>query len=59
MVELDSQPRIKLSQDVQKVTIPGKKDTYRLYGEAGYALIDILQRSSENAPVEGKKVLCR
>ncbi|XP_066138660.1 nicotinate phosphoribosyltransferase-like [Euwallacea fornicatus] len=59
MVELNGQPRIKLSQDVAKVTIPGKKDVYRLYGEAGYALIDILQRSSEDSPVENKKVLCR
>lgn len=59
MVELNEQPRIKLSQDVQKVTIPGKKDVYRLYGEAGYALIDILQRTSETSPIEDKKVLCR
>lgn len=59
MVELNGQPRIKLSQDVAKVTIPGKKDIYRLYGEAGYALIDILQRSSEDPPSEGRKVLCR
>ncbi|ERL93855.1 nicotinate phosphoribosyltransferase [Dendroctonus ponderosae] len=59
MVELNEQPRIKLSQDVQKVTIPGKKDVYRLYGEAGYALIDILQRTSETSPIEGRKVLCR
>lgn len=59
MVELNGQPRIKLSQDVAKVTIPGKKDVYRLYGEAGYALIDILQRSSEDPPSEGRKVLCR
>ncbi|XP_050313425.1 nicotinate phosphoribosyltransferase-like [Anthonomus grandis grandis] len=59
MVELNEQPRIKLSQDVHKVTIPGKKDAYRLYGEAGYALIDLLQRSSELPPKEGSKVLCR
>ncbi|KAL1517215.1 hypothetical protein ABEB36_001008 [Hypothenemus hampei] len=59
MVELNGQPRIKLSQDVGKVTIPGRKNVYRLYGEAGYALIDILQRTTESAPVEGKKVLCR
>ncbi|XP_030765524.1 nicotinate phosphoribosyltransferase-like [Sitophilus oryzae] len=59
MVELDERPRIKLSQDVEKVTIPGKKDAYRLYGETGYALIDILQRNLEDSPAEGKKVLCR
>ncbi|XP_060523774.1 nicotinate phosphoribosyltransferase-like [Cylas formicarius] len=59
MVELNEEPRIKLSHDVQKVTIPGRKDAYRLYGEAGYALIDLLQRSTEPAPVVGEKVLCR
>ncbi|CAG9769607.1 unnamed protein product [Ceutorhynchus assimilis] len=59
MVELNGEPRIKLSQDVQKVTIPGKKDVYRLYGESGAALIDLLQRSTEDAPADGRKVLCR
>lgn len=59
MVEIDSQPRIKLSHDVEKVTIPGKKNAYRLYGNEGFALIDILQRSTENAPKVDEKVLCR
>ncbi|KAF7272765.1 hypothetical protein GWI33_014474 [Rhynchophorus ferrugineus] len=59
MVELDGQLKIKLSQDVEKVTIPGKKDAYRLFGEAGFALIDILQKSEEDAPSINQKVLCR
>lgn len=59
MVEIDEHPRIKLSHDVEKVTIPGKKDAYRLYGDSGFALIDILQRSSEDEPEQNKKVLCR
>ena len=28
-------PRIKLSEDVDKVTIPGKKQAFRLYGHDG------------------------
>lgn len=59
MVELNGQPRIKLSQDVFKVTMPGRKDAYRLYSESGDALIDLLQRSVEQPPQVNKKVLCR
>ncbi|XP_034937371.1 nicotinate phosphoribosyltransferase isoform X1 [Chelonus insularis] len=59
MVEINNQPRIKLSQEVDKITIPGKKNAYRLYGADGHALIDLLQRSNEPAPEVGKRVLCR
>lgn len=59
LVEINGQPRIKLSQDVGKVTMPGHKEAYRLYGADGHALIDLLQRSSEVPPEVGQKVLCR
>ncbi|PNF25496.1 Nicotinate phosphoribosyltransferase [Cryptotermes secundus] len=59
MVEINGTPRIKLSQDVMKVTMPGKKTAYRLYGADGHALIDLLMRSVEPAPQVGQKVLCR
>ncbi|XP_076662333.1 nicotinate phosphoribosyltransferase isoform X2 [Halictus rubicundus] len=59
MVEINNQPRMKLSQEVGKVTIPGKKDAFRLYGTDGYALIDLLQRSTEEVPQVKQKVLCR
>ncbi|XP_053613392.1 nicotinate phosphoribosyltransferase isoform X2 [Plodia interpunctella] len=59
LVEINGQPRIKLSQDVGKVTIPGHKEAYRLFGADGHALIDLLQRSSEAPPEVGQKVLCR
>lgn len=59
MVEINGQPRIKLSQDVAKVTMPGRKNAYRLYGADGHALIDLLQRTHEPAPMIGQKVLCR
>ncbi|XP_045774747.1 nicotinate phosphoribosyltransferase isoform X1 [Maniola jurtina] len=59
LVEINGQPRIKLSQDVGKVTIPGHKEAYRLFGADGHALIDLLQRSLEPAPEVGQKVLCR
>lgn len=59
LVELNGQPRIKLSQEVAKVTVPGKKDAYRLYSESDHALVDLLQRSVEIPPKAKEKVLCR
>lgn len=59
MVEINNQPRIKLSQDVAKVTMPGNKNVFRLYGADGHALIDLLQRVDESPPEVGQKVLCR
>lgn len=59
LVEINGQPRIKLSQDVEKVTMPGNKNVYRLYSADEHALIDLIQKSSEPAPEVGQKVLCR
>ena len=35
LVELNGNARMKLSQDIEKVTIPKKKDAYRLHREGG------------------------
>lgn len=59
LVEINGQPRIKLSQDVEKVTMPGNKNVYRLYSADGHALIDLIQKKNEPAPEVGQKVLCR
>uniref|UniRef100_A0A0A9WU06 Nicotinate phosphoribosyltransferase n=1 Tax=Lygus hesperus TaxID=30085 RepID=A0A0A9WU06_LYGHE len=59
LVEINGTPRIKLSQDVVKVTMPGRKNAYRLYGADGHALIDLLQKSEESPPEVGVRVLCR
>jgi nicotinate phosphoribosyltransferase len=59
LVEINSTPKIKLSEDVEKVTMPGKKDVYRLYGADGHALIDLLLQAGEDPPKEGQKILCR
>lgn len=59
LVEINGLPRIKLSHDVGKVTIPGRKNIYRLYSESGHVLIDLMNRAQEKAPEVGKKVLCR
>lgn len=59
LVELNGEPRIKLSQDIEKVTIPGRKDAFRLMREDGIALVDILQPCTEDAPQAGVRVLVR
>lgn len=50
---------MKLSQDLEKVLIPGRKSAYRLYGMAGWPLLDLLIGSDEIEPKAGERTLCR
>ncbi|URD88806.1 Nicotinate phosphoribosyltransferase (NAPRTase) family [Musa troglodytarum] len=59
LVEINKQPRIKLSEDVTKVSIPCKKRCFRLYGREGYALVDIMTGENETPPKVGERILCR
>jgi nicotinate phosphoribosyltransferase len=59
LVEIDGRPRIKLSQEPTKVTIPGRKEAYRLIGGEGVPLVDLLLRVGEMKPCVGVKMLCR
>jgi len=59
LVEVNDQPRIKLSEDMEKVTLPGLKEAYRLFGHDGNALVDLLTQPGEEAPHPGKRELCR
>jgi nicotinate phosphoribosyltransferase len=59
LAEVNNCPRIKLSEDVEKVTMPGRKDAYRLYGADGNALVDLLQQPDEPMVTKGSRVLCR
>ena len=59
LVEVDGKPRIKLSNDMEKVLIPGRKVAYRLFGEAGWPLLDLLVGVDEpDQPTAGKRTLC-
>ena len=46
-------PRIKVSDNVEKITNPGLKDVYRIYDESGHAVADLL--ASFNEPVDLSK----
>ncbi|MFS8033299.1 putative nicotinate phosphoribosyltransferase [Helianthus anomalus] len=59
LVEINNQPRIKLSEDVSKVSIPCKKRSFRLYGKEGYPLLDIMSGENEPPPKVGERILCR
>ncbi|KAF2363987.1 Nicotinate phosphoribosyltransferase pncB-type [Trinorchestia longiramus] len=59
LVQVNGQAKIKLSQDVEKVTCPGEKKIYRLFGSDGRALIDLMQLVDEQPPQSGERVLCR
>eukprot|EP00658_Telonema_sp_P-2_P001819 TRINITY_DN1067_c0_g1_i21.p1 TRINITY_DN1067_c0_g1~~TRINITY_DN1067_c0_g1_i21.p1 ORF type:complete len:532 (-),score=161.99 TRINITY_DN1067_c0_g1_i21:16-1611(-) len=59
LVEIEGEPRIKLSADVIKTTLPGKKNAYRLYDKNGSAVLDYLCGSDEEPPQAGKQILCR
>jgi nicotinate phosphoribosyltransferase len=59
LVAVDGDPRIKLSEDDVKITIPGKKEAYRLIGSDGKAIIDVLILFGEEPPIAGKPFFCR
>lgn len=58
LVEVKNIPRIKLSQELDKMTIPGKKEAYRLLGEDGYSLLDLMIRVGDNPPQPSERILC-
>jgi nicotinate phosphoribosyltransferase len=58
LVEAKGIPRIKLSQELSKMTIPGKKEAYRLFGEDGYSLLDLMLRVGDKPPQPAKRALC-
>eukprot|EP00912_Choanoflagellata_sp_UC4_P000303 UC4_evm1s184 len=59
MVEIGGKPRIKLSQDIMKVTLPCKKTTYRLFGKKGHPICDLIMLADEEPPRIGQRTLAR
>ena len=59
LVEIDNRPRIKLSQDISKVLIPGRKRVYRLSGKDGKLLLDVMLLHDEPPPKVGERFICR
>jgi nicotinate phosphoribosyltransferase len=59
LVMIMDNPRIKLSQDVGKVTIPAKKEVYRLIGNEDKPIIDLMIQVGETPPKVGERIFCR
>jgi len=63
LVQLNHIPRMKLSNEMEKILIPGYKIPYRLYDKHDRPIIDLLtceKDADENAlPTKGKRILCR
>ncbi len=57
--KLAGSPRLKLSEDAEKVTIPGQKNLYRLYGHDRKALCDLMTKIEEPEPVAEVRILCQ
>ena len=53
LVDINGIPRIKLSEELEKILIPGRKWIYRLYGEGDVPLVDLISRASD-----GKFIFC-
>eukprot|EP00826_Nyctotherus_ovalis_P024017 TRINITY_DN1851_c0_g2_i10.p1 TRINITY_DN1851_c0_g2~~TRINITY_DN1851_c0_g2_i10.p1 ORF type:complete len:444 (-),score=116.27 TRINITY_DN1851_c0_g2_i10:175-1506(-) len=57
LVSINGTPRIKLSEDIEKVTLPGLKSIYRVYLEdAKKPSFDVIALRDEETPKEGKAV---
>jgi len=62
LVEINGRPRIKLSEQIRKITIPGSKNLYRLYIESDkgpQSVVDLIATQGDDEPVPGKRVLVR
>ncbi|XP_072364149.1 nicotinate phosphoribosyltransferase isoform X2 [Scyliorhinus torazame] len=58
LTQVCGKPRIKLTEDREKMTLPGKKTVCRLYGLDGSPFLDLLMLSDEPAPKAGEEIQC-
>lgn len=54
LVEINGQPRVKISNDVIKMSLPAKKVLYRLYDKDERAICDLLALETEEEPISGR-----
>ena len=59
LVALNGHPRIKLSDEVGKMTIPARKEAYRLIGTNRQPVLDLMVEAGTPAPKAGERILCR
>ncbi|KAL8274005.1 hypothetical protein Esti_002094 [Eimeria stiedai] len=59
LVELDGQPCMKLSDDVEKTSLPTAKSAFRLYSKAGVPVLDLMQSAAMPPPTIGRQLFCK
>jgi nicotinate phosphoribosyltransferase len=59
LVALNGHPRIKLSDEVEKMTIPARKEAYRLIGANRQPVLDLMVEAGTLPPKAGERILCR
>jgi nicotinate phosphoribosyltransferase len=59
LVAINGHPRIKLSDEADKMTIPGRKEVYRLIGDNQHPVIDLMIEAGTRPPEIGERILCR
>ena len=47
LVEINGEPRIKISQDIEKTTIPCKRNIFRIYDESGKIILDYMTKKND------------
>lgn len=58
LVEVRGSPRMKISEDPQKSTVPGRKAVYRLLDAEGHPFLDLVCLSVEPPPEAGASLSC-
>ncbi|NWX04426.1 PNCB phosphoribosyltransferase, partial [Caloenas nicobarica] len=57
LVEVNGSPCLKLTEDEEKMTIPGTKTIYRLYDAAGHPFMDLMALEKEPSPSAGQELV--
>jgi nicotinate phosphoribosyltransferase len=53
LVEIVGKPRVKVSNSIEKSSLPAKKHAYRIDDAAGKQVADLLAEEGEGVPVPG------
>lgn len=59
LTELNGHARMKLTEEISKITIPGKKAAYRIFNKNDQPLVDVMTLASEEPPKVGENYLIR
>ncbi|NXL91927.1 PNCB phosphoribosyltransferase, partial [Alectura lathami] len=57
LVEVNGSPCLKLTEEEEKMTIPGTKAIYRLYDAAGHPFMDLMTLEDEPSPSAGQELV--